>query len=259
MSSKKSCFVLGAIGLPGSKERKHADLVLNYIIKPPASSANYDVGRADKSSNSGMITVDVINALLDSDLVIADLSFLNPNVFYELGLRHSTRRPTIHLASHDTQLPFDNADHRAIFYDIGDWYSHEQAKQNLTQNIASLENGLVTNPVTIAQAHSNDARLSKIIDSVFMVLPKLEERIARIADTPEKGAITREHYKEVTEKHRDEILVIVKAIRQRIDARAIGGDSLPQAVDVMRRLSDIERIVMAQNGIHYSAVAVTPQ
>jgi len=135
---KKRCFVVSAIGAPGSDERKHADLVLNYIIKPVAQKAGYEVSRAYDSRHTGMITVDTINSLLDADIVIADLSFHNPNVFYELGLRHSTKRHTIHIACEDTVLPFDNADHRAIFYDIGDWESHRRTKSRLRQLIQNL-------------------------------------------------------------------------------------------------------------------------
>lgn len=141
---------MSAIGEPGSEERKHADIVLNYIIKEAADEAGYDVVRGDDVGRSSMITVDIVNALLDADLVVADLSFHNPNVFYELGLRHSTGRPTIHVASLGTDLPFDNADHRAIFFDVFDWHSHQDARRMLKRQIEAAERNDVTNPVTVA-------------------------------------------------------------------------------------------------------------
>ena len=47
-------------------------------------------------------------------LVVCDLSFHNPNVFYELSLRHSTKRPTIHIIRKRDGIPFDVNDFRTI-------------------------------------------------------------------------------------------------------------------------------------------------
>lgn len=261
MSSDEQCFVVSAIGQPGSRERKHADLVFNYIIRPVAEKAGYRVERGDQSRHSGMITVDIINSLMDAKLVIADLSFLNPNVFYELGVRHSVRRATIHLASHDTQVPFDNADHRAIIYDIGDWDSHQRTHATLRHHIESIETRDVMNPVTVALTHKSDARLSRIIDSVGLVLAKLEERISHIPELPLKGAVTREFYQTQTETYRDDILQIVKAIRQRIDQRPTDTtvEHPPQAVDMLRRLNKIEQIVLQDRAVHLLPANTTTQ
>ena len=257
MASSKSCFVICAIGIAGSAERKQADLVLNYIIRPVARDAGYEVARADVAARSGMITVDTINALLDSELVIADLSFLNPNVFYELGLRHSTKRPTIHIADSSTKLPFDNADHRAVFFDVGDWHSHEEARKELARQIHACETNDVTNPVTIARAHRNDAYLSQVLDAVGGFLRQLEARIDQLTDEPPPGHVTREAHREITQRHKTEILEIVQAIRQRVDQRHGSHDvrSLPQVGDVLRRLSAIEGIILTGNATFYQSHA----
>jgi hypothetical protein len=54
-----------------------------------------------------MIDSQIITSLLDAELVIADLSFLNPNAFYEIGIRHMVQKPIIHMFIEGTDLPFD--------------------------------------------------------------------------------------------------------------------------------------------------------
>lgn len=73
--------------------------------------------RADFVSNSGSITHDVLTRLYRSDAVIADLTDLNPNVFYELGVRHALRSGTILIALKGTKPPFDVGDLRVIPYE----------------------------------------------------------------------------------------------------------------------------------------------
>ncbi len=88
----RSCFVVGPIGKDGSTERKHADLLLNAVIKHVLENEafGYKVKRADQDADPGMIGDRVITDVIKSSLVVADLTDLNPNAFYELGIRHST-------------------------------------------------------------------------------------------------------------------------------------------------------------------------
>ncbi len=54
------------------------------------------------------------------DPVVADLTGLNANAFYELGIRHSAEKPVIHIAKAHTPLPFDNFGHRVTFVDVAE-------------------------------------------------------------------------------------------------------------------------------------------
>jgi hypothetical protein len=127
------CFVIGPIGKEGSPERKHADLLLNSVIKQvlETDGFGYKVKRADEDADPGMIGDSMISDIIHADLVVVDLTDLNPNAFYELGIRHSTEKPTIHIARAGTILPFDNAAHRTIFVDLGDWHSTEAGRSHL--------------------------------------------------------------------------------------------------------------------------------
>ena len=56
--------------------------------------------------------------LMDAELVIADLTGNNANVYYELSFRHAIAKPVIHMALQDTRLSFDVQDNRTIFYTL---------------------------------------------------------------------------------------------------------------------------------------------
>lgn len=127
----KTCFVICPLGEPGTDIRREADQLLRYILHPVLDKLGYQVIRADTVAEPGRITTQIVDMLVESDLVVADLSYRNPNVFYELAIRHATRKPFVQLIGNRWRIPFDIADQRTIVYDIHDLDDVEQAKQRL--------------------------------------------------------------------------------------------------------------------------------
>ncbi|MEX0877000.1 MAG: hypothetical protein WD114_06035 [Phycisphaerales bacterium] len=119
----KTCFVVTPIGEDGSEERQHADLIFNHLIEPAIAKLGFQVIRADKIAKPGMITSQVIEYVLRSGLVVADLSYSNPNVFYELSLRHVIARPCIQIVRKGDKLPFDTKDFRTIEMNMSSIYT----------------------------------------------------------------------------------------------------------------------------------------
>jgi hypothetical protein len=76
---------------------------------------------------------------LEDDLVIADLSERNANVFYELAIRHAIRKPLIQMIMTGEKLPFDVGMMRTIHFDIRDLENVEQTKQDLAKQIQHLD------------------------------------------------------------------------------------------------------------------------
>lgn len=107
------CFVVGPIGdrhAPvGSDARnvyEQAIEVLEKVIEAACAQVDVEPTRADSIDAPGEITEQVCRLIRYSDIVIADVTGGNANVMYELGLRHTTGRPTIQIGECG-RLPFD--------------------------------------------------------------------------------------------------------------------------------------------------------
>lgn len=154
----KTCFVICPIGEENSHERKHSDMLLKHMIQPVLSTYGFNVIRADKIEKTGLITQQILEHLVKSRLCIADLSFNNPNVFYELGVRHMSRLPTIQVIRKGDKIPFDVSQGRTIVIDTSDVYTLidriESAKKELTEYVQTVVGNVATetsddNPIRV--------------------------------------------------------------------------------------------------------------
>lgn len=113
----KTCFIITPIGNEDSDVFRKAKGVIESVIKPVLQNYGFDdIKPAYEINISGMINTQIINHIIEDDLVIANLTGNNPNVMYELCLRHVVAKPIIHICEKDTNLPFDIKDSRTIFY-----------------------------------------------------------------------------------------------------------------------------------------------
>jgi hypothetical protein len=165
LSEQPRCFVVGPIGdkfaLPGTDARQtyeDALEVLTRVILPACTAVGLDPVRADKIQRPGEITEQVCRHLRDDDVVIADVTDANPNVMYELGLRHSRNLLTIPLGEVG-RLPFDISVIRTIPF-VRDEYELIEARDNLKD---LLEAGLAGkwDPVTATRVWSEGTRATE--------------------------------------------------------------------------------------------------
>jgi len=131
------CFYITPIGEEVSEQREHADFMMTYVIEPALKEFNLKVIRADRMGKPGMIGKQVVEHILKSRLVIADLSFHNPNVFYELCLRHTTRLPTVQIIRAVDKIPFDLNQYRTIPIETRNAYTLYPKLQTYTAQVAN--------------------------------------------------------------------------------------------------------------------------
>jgi len=115
MSDTKTCYIIGPIGEPDSPQRQWADFLRDHVIEPVVTTCGYaKPERADDPHTDSMIMPGVVAQMFEADLVVADLTGDNPNVYYELGIRHCARKPVIHVKRTGEKIPFDLGGNKAI-------------------------------------------------------------------------------------------------------------------------------------------------
>lgn len=115
VTRKMACFVVTPIGGDESAIRRHIDGIIDQSICP-AIGDKFNIKVAHREYETGSINDRVIRSVYESDLVIANLTGLNPNVMFELALRYSFGKPVIVIAEKGTILPFDIIEQNTIFY-----------------------------------------------------------------------------------------------------------------------------------------------
>ena len=146
------------------------------LFEPALRQAGYDVVRADSERSAGDIRTDMFFELVTADLVVADVSMLNGNVFYELGIRHGVCPRGIFIVGNESmpKAPFDIAPDRIFSYDAGPFrYASQQPSPG--KNAAStcgLDDAIATLAKTLKDAGALDRQV--VGSPVYAHLPGLK-------------------------------------------------------------------------------------
>lgn len=134
------CFIITPIGGDNTDVRRKAEGVIEAVIKPILESEEfkYEVIVAHEINETGSIPDQVFDHVVNAKLVIANVTGLNPNVMYELGVRHALRLPVITIAETGTQLPFDINSQRTIFYE-NDMFGTKELKFKLKEMVKKID------------------------------------------------------------------------------------------------------------------------
>ena len=138
---KPLCFVLMPFGKKKDEEGKIIDFdkIYNDFIKPSIENSDLDPIRADEEQTGGIIHKAMYERLMLCEYAVADLSLLNANVFYELGIRHAIRPySTITLFESSSRLPFDVNFLRSLPYDRK-LDNLEELKSQLTKKLSNAK------------------------------------------------------------------------------------------------------------------------
>jgi len=125
----------------GTKQGTDFNEIYTNYIRPGLEQGGFEVFRADRELRSGDIRVDMFQELLLADLVVVDLSIDNPNVWYELGVRHALRpRGVVQIQSQREYMPFDVYVDRTLHYHVRDGHldpDHLDKDRKMLATVAS--------------------------------------------------------------------------------------------------------------------------
>jgi hypothetical protein len=116
-SERPVCFVIMPISDISGYEAGHFGRVYEYLLKPAIVSAGFTPLRSDDTSKTDYIVVGIVQRVVESPMVLCDFSARNPNVLYELGIRHAFNRPVTLIRDTRTDKVFDIQGLRYIEYD----------------------------------------------------------------------------------------------------------------------------------------------
>lgn len=174
---------------------KNYDVVFYDSICPAVKTIGYDCERSDNPFRLGGIVKAIITKIFEADIIIADISNANPNVFYELGISHTVTNDVILICEKTEEpIPFDLKDFTIIFYD-----------KNSDRGILELRNkinNILSRPKEIISNHANPVQLFR---PVKYVTPLLEQGL--IEGRCRK--LEKENYQLVNEKREQHSLVEV--------------------------------------------------
>jgi hypothetical protein len=126
-----SCFVMQPFAAPLGG---YYDL----IFRPAIEQAGMTAVRADAEIfGTGKIIDQIWRGIQDAQILVAELTTKNPNVFYELGLAHASEKPVILVSSNEDDVPFDLRHIRVILYDRTDPFWGQKLIDNIADKIAS--------------------------------------------------------------------------------------------------------------------------
>lgn len=111
VNRRPQCFIVMPFGITDLED------LYNEFITPVLEECAVDWTRGDDIFGSNVIMDDVRAAIAAADLVIADLSGQNPNVFYEVGIAHTLGKPVLLLSQSIEDIPFDLRHRRVLAYE----------------------------------------------------------------------------------------------------------------------------------------------
>jgi len=162
----KKCFVIMPFGVKdvltsdGKTEKIDFDKIYHELIESAVEELGIDCERCDEIVDNGPIVKKMFRGIFDSEVAVVDITSLNPNVFYELGVRHALQKfvTVIICKTGGQSTPFNIRGINILFYDTKNEEQLEEARKNIREHIRK---GLDT--------YSTDSIVHDALDDILKV------------------------------------------------------------------------------------------
>lgn len=141
MPARKKCFVIMPISKTKSCTAEEWTAIFDEMIKPAVTGSKLGFTCERSRPRTGNLIKDILNELNRADVVIADLTDTNPNVFYELGVRHTLRNRTVLIAQSMKYVPSDLRSYWVLIYQ-----RDLSGLQDFKNGIRDILKGMMKNP-----------------------------------------------------------------------------------------------------------------
>lgn len=190
----KKCFFITPIGDPKSNEFEKLEGLIDNVLNPVLTEKGYDIIVAHTIQSLGSINDQIFKNIIESDLVISNLTGLNANVMYETAVAHSYGKPTIMISESGTNLPFDLKTDRTIFFNDS-IKGTGLLKEEIIKKITQLESDSNTdNPIVrVIQISKLSEQLSKETLSEDETIMKMILDLSKKVDKLDKDTYDHSH------------------------------------------------------------------
>lgn len=197
VEEKPICFIVMPISDPEGYEAGHFQHVFQDLFVPACQKAGYQALRADQVRETNLIHLDVLQRIIDSPMVLCDLSSRNPNVLFELGLRQAFDKPVALVQEVGTPQIFDitplrftNYRRELIYHEALQDQDEIAAGLTATREAASDRNSVnsivkllgLTHPATrttITETNRDSAMLQVIMTELTNLRSEMRSRSSR--------------------------------------------------------------------------------
>ncbi|TCP59355.1 hypothetical protein EV586_101571 [Tumebacillus sp. BK434] len=246
--TKKRCFVVTPIGGDNTDIRRAAEGVIDAVIEPVLQAEGFEVHVAHRMANPGSINNQVITHIIEDELVVANLTGLNPNVMYELAIRHAARRPVVIICdrTETPRLPFDIVEERTIFYS-NDMMGVVELKAQFEKMVKhAVEDQEPDNPIYRVIERNmvlQDTSVDKIDKYILKRLESIEDAISGLRPLANTGATRNSNRRIAGMENVSEFEVLCIATRD-----ILGIDEILNAIEKQQLQPDYVLIDGASDG-----------
>ena len=183
---KPQCLVIMPFSDPKGYEPGHFRKIYNHILAPAIEASGFVPHRIDENAESTMIHAKLLDQLINAPMVLCDLSSKNPNVLYELGIRHAFDKPVVLVQEKGQDRIFDISGLTTVEYRKERLYDEvledqktitAAIKQNTGDNKYSIMSLVQLHPAKLNADHNVTRE-----DQMAFALAELTRQVSRIED-----------------------------------------------------------------------------